>query len=166
MKQYLTRLQEWHAGLAQRERWMVTVCALAVTVAVLFLGVWEPLTQAHYGRESSLDASRNLAQRLEQIAADAQRARASGSVPVMTGGSLISVVDQASKSGTLGKQPRNLQPEGNNEVKVWIESVGFDALVRWLAELETRYGIQAQTVDIERLPTSGLVNARLSLTRP
>jgi general secretion pathway protein M len=75
-------------------------------------------------------------------------------------------VDLSARAGTLSKPPSRIQPEGEREVRVWLEAVSFDSLLRWIGELETRYGIQVQTADIERAERPGLVDARLTLVRP
>lgn len=166
MNAYLTQFKEWFAALAPRERVMVAVAGVFTVFTVLYLGLWEPLANAHEKRAEALKASRALASRLEVIAAEAARHQGNGGAAANRNLSLLSAVDQASKSGTLGKPPSRLQPEGENEVKVWIEAANFDALVRWIAELETRYGVSAQTVDVDKESAPGTVNARLTLVRP
>lgn len=167
MNAYIIQFKEWFAALAPRERTLVSIAAAFTVFTILYLGVWETLANAHYGREKSLSEARALATRLEVIGAEALKARMSGGGAVSNSGmSLLSVVDQAGKSGTLSKPPTRLQPEGDREVKVWLEDTTFDGVVRWIAELETRHGVSAQTVDIEKESAPGLVNARLSLIRP
>lgn len=166
MNAYLTQLQEWLRGLAPRERILVGAGSVVVLVTILFLGIWEPLNKAHRQRETDLVAARALAQRLEVIAAEVQKTRAVNGGGVAGGGSLLTAVDQASKSGTLNRPLTRIQPEGDSEVKVWVDGVSFDALLRWISELEGRYGISIQTADIDKDATPGLVNARLSLVRP
>jgi general secretion pathway protein M len=167
MNAYLTQLQEWFRGLAPRERILVGSGTVVVLITILFLGIWEPLNKAHHQRETDLVAARALAQRLEVISAEVQKARAAnGGAIASSGGSLLTMVDQASKSGTLNKPLTRIQPEGESEVKVWADGVGFDSLLRWISELEGRYGISIQTADIDKDATPGLVNARLSLVRP
>ena len=78
---------------------------------------------------------------------------------------IATVVDQATKNGTLGKAPSRLQPEGDAEVRVWLDGISFDALVRWLSDLETRQGVRVQNADIEKQDAPGTVNVRLSLVR-
>lgn len=164
MKAYFERLREWFLALAPRERLLVSVCAAALTVTFAYVGLWEPVVLAHQRRAQSLNDARALAQRLESAAADVQRSGAGGPV-INRNVSLMSVVDQASKSSTLGKAPSRLQPEGDNEVRLWLDDISFDALVRWLHELETRQGVRALSADIEKTATPGVVNARLSLVR-
>lgn len=167
MNAAITQLQEWFRGLAPRERLLVSVGGVVVAITILYLGIWEPLNKAHSKREADLAAAQVLAQRLEVIAATVQGSRAGGGAPVIdSGASLLSAVDQASKGGTLGKPLSRIQPEGDSEVKVWIDGVNFEALIRWISELEGRYGISIRTADIDKDTLPGQVNARLSLVRP
>lgn len=164
MKALLNLAREWFLALAPRERWMVAVGGIVTTLILFFLLVWEPIVLAHERRAQALGEARALAQRLEQVAADSR-----GGAPraaVNRSQSLLAAVDTAGKSPTLGKAPSRLQPEGEAEVKVWLEGVNFDALVRWLAELESRHGIVVQDADIEKDSAPGMVSARLSLVRP
>ncbi|HUP92052.1 MAG TPA: type II secretion system protein GspM [Solimonas sp.] len=165
MKQLWLQANEWFAQLAQRERWMVAAGAVVVIAAILFAGVWEPLAKADRTRAEALDAARATAARIEELASLAKRGQ-SGAGAANRSMSLLSAVDQASKSGTLPKPPARIQPEGEKEIRVWLEDVPFEGVVRWLAELETRYGIAAQNAEIERESAPGLVNARLTLVRP
>ena len=166
MNTFLAQLQDWFRGLAPRERLLVSVGSVVVAITVLYLGIWEPLNKAHTRREADLAASRALAQRLEVIAAAVQSAHANGGGPaVNTSASLLSAVDQASKTPTLGKPLSRIQPEGDNEVRVWIDGVSFEALIRWINELESRYGIGIQSADMDKDSLPGQVNARLTLVR-
>jgi general secretion pathway protein M len=164
MNTYLLQLRERYAQLAPRERWMTALGAAAVLITLLYLLVWEPLAKAELRRYEAVQSARGLASRIEELAAEAQNRRGSAA-PVNLGISVLAAVDQSAKGGLLEKAPSRVQPEGEKEVKVWIEDVSFDGLVRWLHELETRYGIRAQSAEIERQSAPGLVNARLSLVR-
>jgi general secretion pathway protein M len=153
-------------ALSQRERWMVVAGGTALTLTLLYLAIIEPITLAHRKRVEALDSARALATQLETAAAAVNAAaRRGGGATAGRGMSLLAAVDQSSKSGTLGKAPERLQPEGDKEVKLWFDDVPFDNLVRWLGELQTRYGITVQSLDIETQPGAGLVDARLSLVR-
>lgn len=166
LRQSFERARERFLALQPRERWMLSIGATVLALTLVYLLVWEPLADAHRERVEALESSRLLAIRLEQAAAQVQRAGGrSGANSAGRGLSLMAAVDQASKQGTLGKSPTRIQPEGDREVRVWFEDVSFDSLVRWLAELQSRYGVGVQTLDIEPQSTPGKVNARMSLVR-
>ena len=158
--------RERFLALQVRERWMLVVCVSVVVVTALFLGVWEPLVNGHAQRSAGLASARELAVKLEQAAQKVLAQRSSGAATAVNRNiSLISAVDQASKQSSLGKSPSRIQPEGDKEVRVWFEDVSFDAVVRWAAQLQTRYGITVQTMDVESQSTAGQVNVRFSLVR-
>lgn len=160
-------LLERYRDLQPRERVIVAVGAVVVIATLIYLVLWEPMANARSKQMAALTDERALAERLETIAATVQKARASG-VGAIQGReqSLLTLIDQQGKSPELGKPPTRLQPEGENEVKVWFEDVPFDALVRWMSTLETRYGVQIVGAELERRAGAGLVNARLTVIRP
>lgn len=158
-------LERWRA-LAVREQRLLLAGIAAVVLTVIFLGIIEPLSQLQSRRETALMQSRALAQRLEEISAELQSTR--GSVPpsALKTLSLLTAVDQSVKQSAIGKAPSRLQPEGDKQVRIWFEAVSFDALARWLHELETRYGVFTLSADIEREAAGGQVSAQLTLMRP
>lgn len=163
MKQSLAQLQQWFNGLESRERLLVSIGAVVVGLTLLYLLIWEPVAKAHQHREADLAASRQLANRIERLVGQTNNNTGGNAT---RGLSLLSAVDQASKSGTLNKPLSRIQPEGDTEVKVWLEAVSFDALVRWIDQLHQRDGIVVRSAQIEKDATPGLVSAQLSLVRP
>lgn len=152
--------------LAPRERVIVVVGSIVVLLTVIYLGVIEPVVNAHRNRIAALASSRAQATQLEiAAAAVASAGPKSGASQAGRGMSLLAAIDQSTRGGALTKAPASLQPEGDHEVKVRFEEVPFDSLVRWLAELQTRYGVSVQTLDVEAQSGTGLVNVRLSLNR-
>jgi general secretion pathway protein M len=152
--------------LAPRERVIVVVGSIVVALTVIYLGIIEPVATAHANRISALASSRALATQLEVAAAAvASAGPKSGAVQAGRGMSLLAAIDQSTRGGSLGKPPASMQPEGDHEVKVRFEEVPFDGLVRWLAQLQTQYGVSVQQLDVESQSGAGLVNVRLSLDR-
>jgi len=164
MKAWLERFRAWWATLADRERRVVAVGGAALGLIVLYLAIWEPLTGAKHRREVDLQAARAMAVQLESLALLAPRG--AGNVPLAGAGqSLLAIIDSTRKTSAVTKPPSRLQPEGDNTVRIWLEDVPFDGLVRWLGELHTRYGVRVDNADIERESGPGLVNARLTLVK-
>lgn len=163
MKQNLARLQQWYSARERREQIILGIGAAIVGVTLLYLLIWEPVAKAHAHRVRDLDSARDLAIKIESLAGQA----GNGAVSAQhSNASLLSAVDQATKSGVLNKPVTRLQPEGDTEVRVWFDAVSFDALMRWVAQLRTSEGIVVKTAQIEKGQTAGTVNAQLSLTRP
>lgn len=158
-------LQAAFARLAPRERRLVLAGAVALLLTLLFLVVWEPLVQNHRRQALALEEARALANRLELIGAEVAARR--GNQPnIDRSASLLATVDRAARSGTLGVSPSRLQPEGEREVRVWLDNLVFENLLQWIDELANRHGVVVQTADVERTDNPGRVNVRLTLTRP
>ncbi len=164
MKQRLNQLMQWYSGRERREQIILGVGAVIVASTLLYLILWETMVRAHTLRAEQLDAARDLATKLEVLAGRPE-ARASGN-GASRGLSLLSAVDQSAKSGVLNKPLTRLQPEGDTEVRVWLDGVSFDALMRWTAQLRLNDGILVKTAQIDKGTSSGTVNAQLSFIRP
>ncbi len=74
-----------------------------------------------------LQAARALDVQLERLAVAAPRGRAA---VAGAGQSLLAIVDQSRKASAIDKPPSRLQPEGDNTVRIWLDDVPFDPLVR------------------------------------
>ena len=165
MKVYLERFRAWWSARAERERQMLSLGAGALALILLYLAVWEPLTHMQKKREASLAEARALAVQLETLATQAPGASTAAGVTATKGQSLLSVVDQSGKASQIGKAPSRLQPDGDNTVRLWLDDVPFDPVLRWLAELQTRNGVRVSDADIERQSGTALVKVRLTLVR-
>jgi len=166
LDQRLAPLRSRYDGLAPREQVMVGVMSAVIVLALVYLMIWKPVADEYTRGRSDLDASRALAERIEAIAANLGAVGGGGGGPlVSTDASLLSAVDLATKNGTLGKLPSREQPDGETRVRVFVDGVPFDKLIIWINELQTRYGVSVETLDIDKQTTPGVVDARLSLVR-
>lgn len=162
MNAALERFRAWWSSLVERERRVLSVGGAALALIVLYVGVWEPLSGAVRRGQNELQAARAMASQLETLATAVPRA---GGATAGADQSLLAVIDQSRKSSAITKPPSRLQPEGDNTVRIWLEDVPFDGLMRWIGELQARYGVRVESVEIERESGPGLVNARLTLMR-
>jgi general secretion pathway protein M len=58
---------------------------------------------------------------------------------------------------------RRYEPAGEDGIRVWLEGADFNAVVKWLYQLEGSAGIRAAEFTVERDAQPGKVNARLML---
>lgn len=161
MKPYLEQLRAWWSALAPREQKIVGAGGFALALILLYLALWEPLGKARHSRERELAEARALATQIETLGAN--RGAAPAAV-TGAGQSLLTVVDQSAKASTL-KPWSTLKPDGDSTVRISFEDIPFDKLVRWLNDLQVRYGVRVDNADIDRQATPGLVNARVTLMR-
>lgn len=159
-------LRTRYEALQPREQLLVGIAGMLIALALIYAAIWQPFAHARVRHAKELDAARAVASSLAIAETEVLSRGQRGAAPIVGSDvSLLSAVDQAAKSGTLTKPPSRLQPDGENQARVWLEDVQFDVLMRWMYELQNNYGLRIDVADIERQPTPGLVNARLSLVR-
>ena len=161
MKHYLAELRTRFGELEQRERQALVAMTLFLVAIVLYLGVWSPLNE--YVERGRVDHDRYL-ELLGYLKSTESRARAvagDGGKPVMGGQSLLTTVSGTAQS--IDVTPSRLQPEGNDAVSVWFETVPFTKLMLWLERLESQQGVVVRQITIDRRDEPGQVSARLVL---
>jgi general secretion pathway protein M len=156
-------MKEWFASLEQRERHLVTGGAVLLGLMLMYLMVWEPLTNTVDKLRVSTTEQGSTLQWMRQAAQEVKKLRGSGSNRgKSTGGqSLLSVIDRTAKSGRLGAALKRVQPDGEKRVRVWMEAANFDDVIRWLVLLDTRYGVSIENSVFEVKQEPGRVDARL-----
>ena len=73
--------------------------------------------------------------------------------------SLYGVIENTGRSRFGGGF--RVQQEGQQGVVVWVEQGGFDALLKWLDELQYRYKVNVREFVVEREGEPGRVKARV-----
>lgn len=161
----MNELKEWFDSLQARERYYVIGGAAALIVLLFYLMIWEPLsTSVHNKRETAAQlrtdlewmqvAGRQLAQLQRERPSSGSRNR-----------SLLAVVDQEVQAAGLKSSLQRMEPEGPNSVKIWVNSGSFDALISMLGKLELEQGISVKLLSVNPAAATGLIDARITLSR-
>ena len=156
------RFQLFWDGLAARERGLI-VFGLAVLLPIgLYLYIWQPVTEE---RARLTTRVQQLRVELTQLRADAEEIkRLQSQIPVRGGNSLEVVARQSAALFGLPDMERSLSARGNDRLEVNLESVAFDAWLRWLGELGLQ-GVSLATCKIEAMPERGMVRIKATLAR-
>ena len=156
----MNALKTWYFGLQPRERWIVSVGAVAAVIIVL----WWSLTKLGAEMQTlrtSVDTKQRLLIDLARIEttqpAGVSRNPAANNKPLFQ---LVS--DTAPSFGLV--EPRT-RLNGPNGVDVTVQNASSDALMAWLVALHTMYGVDVETVSISNARDPGLVNGNLLLRR-
>jgi len=159
-------MKDWFENLAPRERLFVSAGA-AVSVLILFWGlVLHPLGSS--ATERAERVTRKQAD-LDWMLSAAAELKASGGITAGAGDpdqSLVVVIDRSARQVGLGQSLTRNQPVGDDSIRVRLESAPFDALARWLGQLQGSYGLALDSASIERGNADGTVTASLILRQP
>ncbi len=161
----IEKYRERFLALSLRERILVGLAGLAITLTLLFLLVWEPLGKGVDRLRADVSDMQELVAELSQARALVLSGRGGVGVIQGQGRSLLSIADQTGKENGLGEAITRMQPEGEATVRIWLEQADFVSLLRWLNTLENTYGVSVIEAAIDRDAQPGLVRARLGLVR-
>ena len=158
-------MKAWLDSLDARERMMLAAGVGLLVLFLFYILVWSPFHSGYDSLRNTVDEQRTTALWMQESAQTLTRLkRGSGRASQGLGGrSLLSVADSTARAGGLGPALKRVEPEGRDSVRVWLDGASFDVLVKWLGTLSTNFGINAETVTLERSGTAGRVNARLTL---
>jgi general secretion pathway protein M len=101
---------------------------------------------------------------IEDNSAAVRAATQSTSRPAASvGGDWISQLSRS--AGSAGIALRGFNPEGDNAVRIQIESQPFVEVLAWLQQLESGQGIQVANAEFSSTTTAGQINLRATLRR-
>mgnify|MGYP001208586891 FL=1 len=150
------RIQE----LERKEK--LAILALSVFLALLtfFLVIWFPIYEYKEKQRDSYERSLDLLLYLQSTEEEARSVKVDGSKR-MSGQTLLTKVTRTAK--TAGIQPSRLQPEGNDSVSIWFDSVSYRELMLFLERLESREAIYIIQLSIDKGNQSGKISSRVTV---
>jgi general secretion pathway protein M len=166
MSELMTSLrQSWQEAVAPlRQRWLLLpprdqqfLRVLGIVLAIVFLvyGLWLPSRTAAQKAEQQYEQSRELLALVQSNIGHADKNTAAA------GGSLLALASDAASNG--GLTLNRIEPEGDAQVRVWVERADFNAVAAWLAQLSAQ-GVSLQEAQVEKQGDAG-VSGRFVLTR-
>ncbi|MFZ5722940.1 MAG: type II secretion system protein GspM [Pseudomonadota bacterium] len=158
----LAPLQSRWRELPTRDRRALTVLGLALAAAVCWFAVVVPVTDYAQSARDDLQTAR---EDLGWMQANAVRARqASAHRGLEAGQSLLSAVNASAQQAGLNLQ--RFEPDGEQRVRVTLENAVFTDVMRWIVDLERRYGLRVEHFNADVQSQPGLANIRLTLGAP
>ena len=161
-------MKQWWAGLQANERRMLILGAIALGLILPYFAIWSPIQDDVAALQKQVQEQQAVKRWMDQAAVEVKQLGGGSGAALrpQDGRSLMAVVDQTAKRSGLGSGLKRLEPEGQAAVKVWLEQVSFDDMLRWLSSLEQKNGLAVATITIDRQDVAGRVNARMTLEMP
>jgi general secretion pathway protein M len=154
-------MREWFNNLAERDRRIVTIGAIAVPV-ILIAAVLLYLNRS-IAESRTRVANKQADLAFIQEAAPQLAGASSITGSAVTPESLVVFIDSSARESGLGKSLTNSQPTGDKGLRIRLDRAPFDALVAWLARLSQQHGVRVESAEIEYAGEAGIVNAGLVL---
>lgn len=159
-------IHEYWQQRTARERILLAVMAVMVGLLLLYTLLVEPVMQSRAELEDVVTRNRDIYNSIRSASAEARTLRGGGSgygnSPRREAQGLIGQIEQSARAKGLADKLQRIQPSGKTDIGIWFEKSRFDTLLAWLSEMESQYGLQVKSLEVERTE-SGIVNARVVL---
>lgn len=159
-------MKTWWAGLAERERQILIWGGLVVLASLLYGAVWVPLGEALTSQSARRAAQEDNLRWMYQATAEVKVLTASGVKPRARTDrrGLLAQVDAATRAAKIADQVKEIQPDGDDQVRVQFNTVDFNKLITWLGQLE-RSGIRLASLSLRHERQTPEVDARVTLSK-
>lgn len=154
-------MKQWLAQLTLRERQALLIGGFALGAGFGYFLLWRPLMIAQQQLKTIVTAQQTTLQWMQQAALEVKQARSISDIPQH---SLLSLIDDSMRQGTLSQLPKRLEPQNEDLVQVSFEQIRFSELITWLSHLYNHYHIHVRTLSLER-QYPDTVKVRLTLHR-
>ena len=158
-------MKEWFSKLTVREKHMVQVALVVVTFLFVYMVVIEPIASSYSKNKTNVEKAHETIVWMNAAAQEIKQLQGNKNIgaAVRDKQSILTLVDSSARKAGLAKVMKRVQPESDTGVRIWFENVEFDALIMWLAELESGQGLSVNEINVEQSESIGLVNVRVFL---
>ena len=148
-----------------RDRRVLLAGAGIVTIFLIWAFVWHPLALQQAQLTEQLDNARRDLAFVRVAEAEVESLRNAGvrSRADRQGKSLLALADVSARGAGLEGVLKRLEPIGSHSVRASFEFASFDTLIAWIEDLARDYGVQITDFSTDRVDSTGLVNARVTL---
>lgn len=161
-------MNEWWETLQSRERYMVLITAVLVSVAMLYFAIWSPIASSRDTKQKRIEAKREtvawMSQKKQEVE-DLKSINPNLFNRASDARSLLAIVDAGAKQMGIRPAITRIEPKGEESVQIWLENMTFDSLIVLLAELERRNNIEVTDASLNRSDQIGKVTGKVTLNR-
>ena len=160
-------VKQWWHSLQTREQQLVVFGSIAVAILLFYSLAWSPLVNARDVKQQQVENNQALLAWMKLKGDEVRQLKLSNPQAVRPDDnrSLLAIVD--SLANQLGQRSaiRQIEPNGQNNVTIWMDAIEFDALITLLGQLEKRSHVRVSEASVNRLDQPGYVQARIQLYR-
>lgn len=154
-------IKYWQA-LRKREQLLVMLAASVLTMAILATALTPAYESLQRLRREVPEQHRELAWMFDAAAETARlRAQGAGQQGGAPSASHLTLIEETAGRLQLAGAMKRVEPNDQEQLKVWLEGAAYDRLVDWLYLLADQ-GLRVVSLSMDHLESLGQVNARVT----
>jgi len=162
----MNAIREYYNNLNVRERYMVMTMVIALGIFIPYQFILAPFIDGLNESETRVLKQRSQIQQMQQMALEMKQLNGGSSFSSRGGKQfMFGAINSAAKKFGLANAV-NVKGESDERVRVNMENVSFDNVMKWLDELQHRQGMVIIQFNVERNETVGNVRANIVLEAP
>lgn len=151
-------------NLSGRDR---TALLILCSFLGLLLLVYGAMIPAHKYADRAADYYKKQSALQSWVEANADKVKSLPSVNTerdteVNSQSLLSIASNSAKEH--GISFKRFEPDGERELRIWLEKASFNQVIIWLQKLEASYGVEVLQANLDRRDLAGTVNGRVLLS--
>ena len=162
----MQQIKTWFIALKPRERLIFVVGAALVVLVAIYTLALAPFYKSISDASQRVERKEGDLAWMRSVVGEVQMLSASQpNVAVATDESLVVLIDRAARECGLSEALTGQTPNGDQGIRVRLESAAFDSVVTCMGNLERGHGVRIETAQFDRTAKPGLVNASLVFAR-
>ena len=159
-----TELKAWYLSLQDREQRILAVGVVFVLATIIYLGLVNPYLNSRKRLQADIADRQEQVAWMQPAALQLQALRGQQPSGIPPGQSLLAVVSRAAGDAGFSASMKQAQTDDDGSVRLQLQAVAFDDLIRWLGTLRRQYGITVKQLMAQKATPAGSVDATLTLT--
>lgn len=156
-------VREYWRQLQPREQTILLAGGGAAVILLFYALVWDPFMHTIRQTEQSVADQQATLAWMQHAAHEITSLRGRQPGGAAHDKSLLSLVDETTRSQGLAKTVKKVQPDGQHGVRIWLDDAQFDTVLQWLDTLTRGTGVTVTGFSAERGSSDNLVSVKLSL---
>ena len=159
-------MKQWYQQLNARERLLLHWGAVAVCIAVLWVFVYQPVTNSLDKNSKRLSELQQQLELMEQLSTGVgSRTQSRVVSPLSSGMTFSSWLDRQLESRELMQFVRRAEPVDAQTSTLWMQNAPFDGTMDWLQDVQEQFSVEIEQLDVVATDrTNGLATIRLTLS--
>ncbi|PKF61456.1 type II secretion system protein M [Psychromonas sp. psych-6C06] len=148
----MEQFKAWWESISPREQQLAVASAVVIGIAVLYWGIWTPLSN------QLSEAQKQLTRAETRLAWTQEKAtlllKSGAGKATKRRGNLTQILNSSARQNQI---TFSRIVNKKDKIEVWINEVEFDAFLAWLTKLSNQHGVAVLNADLAKTDRTGYV---------